>query len=546
MATIAGDGRPDSTRDKAVRIERDYYHRRSPFQRLRWMLVAAAVAVGGAWCAWGGFDPVRHHSPGPVAAVHARWESDCNACHVPFTPVKDGTWLSTPETRAAMDAKCEACHRGPVHHPLQIVAETGSCASCHVDHRGRGADLAVVADTTCVACHGDIVAHRRAVEGIPPAAEVGPITAFDAAGHPPFAALAGDPGRLRFSHAHHMLPGISFAAAGLPEPAGPRAAPPLTYADPRLSEADRTRYRPADAAADALVQLSCSSCHEFAPADGSRVLSATLTAAAPGAYALPIDFQRHCAACHADQLRLLPGSAAAVPHGLAAEPLRRAVEAAVLEESVSGTPAPPPSSPRPLPVAAGEPLVDPAAVALAAKRVAAARGLGEARCGLCHEVVPRDVPAGGAFAAGGVESGSDAWFDVPDPGIPDVWLKKARFDHRPHRAFACRECHAEAYPPPPTDPAAADPLTTALLAGALLDGKARPMIAGLESCTKCHAPAEGGTVEVFPASADAEAAATPLPRGGAGHACVECHGYHGLGPHGLPPPAVAGSPRGRP
>lgn len=547
MAPVNPADRRDTTREKASRIQRDYYLRPSPLQRLRWVLVVTAVAGGAAWCVWGGFDPVRHHTPGPVATAHARWESDCNACHVPFTPVKDGTWLSTAETRAAMDAKCEACHRGPPHHPLEIAAQTGSCASCHIDHRGRGADLSAVADATCVACHGDIAAHRRELEGVSPAPDVGPITAFDAVGHPPFASLAGDPGRLRFSHAHHMLPGISFTAAGLLQPAGPQPSPPLRYDDPRFSAADRARYQPPGASADALVQLSCSSCHEFAPTAGSHVLPAALAAAPPGAYALPVEFGRHCAACHTEQLRLVPGSDAPVPHGLAAEPLRRAVEAVVLEEAVTGGSATPPApAPRPLP-APPEKLVDPAALELARGRVAAARGLGEARCGLCHEVAPVTVPAGGGLAARGADTRFGDWFAVPDPGVPDIWLKKARFDHRPHRAFDCRECHAAAYPPATAEANAADPLTAALLAGAVLDGKTRPMIAGLESCTKCHAPPGGGTVEVLAAAgANAAPAVTTLPRGGAGHDCVECHGYHGLGPHGLPWAAAIAPPRAAP
>ena len=82
---------------------------------------------------------------------------------------------------------------------------------------------------------------------------------------------------------------------------------------------------PVAAAAGDAVQLSCASCHEFAtsaPADAIRQTTARLAASPPGAYPLPVSFERHCASCHAlpydpDQ----PGRS--LPHGLAAEPLRQ-------------------------------------------------------------------------------------------------------------------------------------------------------------------------------------------------------------------------------
>jgi hypothetical protein len=93
--------------------------------------------------------------------------------------------------------------------------------------------------------------------------------------------------------------------------------------------------------------------------------------------------------------------------------------------------------------------------------------------------------------------------------VPAVWLTKARFDHQPHRSFDCRECHAGAYPTAET--------TVAGVAGRPLDNE-RVLIAGLESCVTCHAPA----------GRDSEGRSV----GGVRHDCVECHGYHGLGPHG--------------
>ena len=97
-----------TSRGQVSRIDRSYFHRRNWFQQARWWLIVACLGLGTAWAVWGAFDTRLHYSPGDVAAVHAKWENDCNACHVPLSPIKDNTWLSTAATRQAMDGKCEA------------------------------------------------------------------------------------------------------------------------------------------------------------------------------------------------------------------------------------------------------------------------------------------------------------------------------------------------------------------------------------------------------------------------------------------------------
>lgn len=516
-----------TSREQVSRIDRGYYRRASPLRSWRtWLCVAGLVAAAG-WSAWGWFDGPRHLAPGPVVAAHARWERDCNACHVPFTPIKEDTWLSTDRTRAAMDAKCESCHRSAAHHPLQVAAEVGSCASCHADHRGRGADISRVADRTCTECHADIEKHRLpALAGteaasVAPSAVTMPITRFDDEHHPPFASLAADPGKLKFSHGRHMTAGLVFG--------GPSRDGPLTYA--KLAPGDRARLMPAGAAEMDLVQLSCASCHEFASSQSAgdvRQVSGQLTAAQPGAYALPVSFERHCVACHA-----LPYDPAApertMPHGLDAEATRRFLVTALLEASATGqaaldAPVPPPALP------ANAPPDPPPLATLRDElrgRVDVSRTFTRGVCGKCHEVADARLPAAALLHAAGqaADEGPETWFRVPPVGVPAVWLTKSRFDHVPHRAFDCRHCHAAAYPD-------AAGTTTGAIAVSPLDN-ATVMIAGRESCTGCHGPAgvdaEGRTV------------------GGARFDCVECHGYHGLGPHGgtaphaLVPGVVAGA-----
>jgi hypothetical protein len=512
--------RRETSREHVSRIDRGYYRRASPLRWWRAWLCVAGLVAAAAWSAWGWVDGPRHLAPGPVVAAHARWESDCSACHVPFTPIKKDTWLSTDRTRAVMDAKCEACHRSAAHHPLQVAAEAGSCASCHADHQGRIADISRVADHTCTDCHADIAKHRLAAladteaPAVAPSAVNTPITRFDDEHHPPFASLATDPGKLKFSHGRHMTAGLVFG--------GPSRDGPLTYA--KLSSADRARLMPAGAAENDLVQLSCASCHEFASTSSAvdvREVSTLLTAAKPGAYALPVSFERHCVACHA-----LPYDPAApertMPHGLDAEATRRFLVTALLEASATGQAAlDAPVRPDALP--ANVPPDSPPLATLRDElrgRVNVARTFTRGVCGKCHDVADARLPAAALLHAAGhaADDGPETWFRVPPVGVPAVWLAKSRFDHVAHKSFDCRQCHAAAFPAaagtgvaaPGGAAAAVSPLDNATV-----------MIAGRESCTGCHAPAAvdtaGRTV------------------GGARFDCVECHGYHGLGPHGPAP-----------
>ena len=504
----APDATPRTTsRELVARIDRSYYTRPSVMRTWRGWLGVAGLGLAAGWCVWGILDQPRHHAPGPVVAAHARWERDCQACHIPFAPIKDDTLFTTALTRTAADAKCEACHKAAAHHPLQLAAEVGSCGSCHVDHRGRTADISRVADRTCTACHADIAAHRQRPAGVTetqaPAADHS-ITRFDNEHHPPFASLAKDPGRLRFSHGRHMTAGLEFG--------GPSKAAPLTYA--MLSAADRARLMPADAREADLVQLSCSSCHEFAtggPGNETRLTTTALASAPAGAYPLPVSFERHCVACHA--LPYDPADPAKrLPHGLAPEAMQARLVSSLLEESAAGRAAlDAPLPPRALPANPPGPALPETIRRQVRDQLDKARTFTRGVCGKCHEAVDAPLPVAsllrGPVDPAAVAGDLETWFRVPPVDVPDVWLRKARFNHVPHRGVDCRGCHEAAYPATAAGGAAESPLDNALV-----------MIAGRESCTVCHGPpgvdAAGKTV------------------GGVAFGCVECHGYHGLGPHG--------------
>ena len=556
--SVGSSPQEQSSRTQVSRIDRSYFHRRSRFQRARWWLIFVGVTLGAAWAVWGTFDARLHHAPGDVVAVHAKWENDCNACHVPFSAIKENIWQSTAATRQSMDRKCEACHRGPAHHPLQLTAAAGSCASCHADHHGRGADISRVADQTCTACHADIAAHRLVDAAVPPAAITTPITRFDNEHHPAFASLATDPGRLKFSHGRHMRAGLTFGpqvAARSPDggqngathdgQAAAGAVPTGVWTYAMLAASDRGRYQPAAAAENDFVQLSCASCHEFAsslPPASVRTVSAALAAAPPGAYPLPVEFMQHCAACHslpfegmvntrgpaapgnvgndpADLAMVAPD--AILPHGLDAAGLARFLESRYLQKALAGADAlfDDPLVQRPLPTARAAEATEPRVQSLVNAQVNRALIFTRGTCEKCHELLDASLPdmahlLGAAAPRAGLQP---PWFGVAPTRVPDIWLTKARFNHGPHRSYDCQECHAAAYPDEAGVADGGDGTGASLPVGSPLDNGV-VMIAGRESCTACHASASRDP-------------ATGKPVGGARFDCVECHGYHGLGPH---------------
>jgi len=74
--------------------------------------------------------------PGPLIEGHAKLEKDCMQCHAPFA-------------RQAQTAQCLACHKETAadrqghkgFHGRQAAAAKQECRYCHVDHKGRGADI---------------------------------------------------------------------------------------------------------------------------------------------------------------------------------------------------------------------------------------------------------------------------------------------------------------------------------------------------------------------------------------------------------------------
>ena len=106
---------------------------------LRWMVrwtVGSALVLGAGAASAQGIESVLQ--PGKVIQGHAKWESDCAACHVKFD-------------RKAQDGLCMDCHRdvradvqGKAGYHGRIPRE--ACRNCHTDHKGRTAQI-VALDT---------------------------------------------------------------------------------------------------------------------------------------------------------------------------------------------------------------------------------------------------------------------------------------------------------------------------------------------------------------------------------------------------------------
>ena len=161
----------------------------------RWLLVASGVLL--ALCVVGivGYglfvEPGRFLSSGPLSSAHASFDADCRSCHEPLA-------APSPE-------KCSVCHEklgdelGVYTFASHYVYRSGDfgrigtrsgegpCQSCHVEHRGRNADLVRErTEAECLECHD-----------------------FDSFqdGHPEFEPLrrqSTERSNLTFAHTHHV------------------------------------------------------------------------------------------------------------------------------------------------------------------------------------------------------------------------------------------------------------------------------------------------------------------------------------------------------
>jgi hypothetical protein len=473
---------PESSKRRATRIPLDYFTRPNLWERRKLVMTLLAVLVAAVWWTSGALlgRQAALHAPAPVAAVHQTWNDQCNACHAAFQPVcGDALPTAWQGGTPLADSLCASCHAAPAHQVAEIKTQVPGCASCHHEHRGEDASLVRVADRSCTECHAAIDQHTdpHTLGGRAAREQLANVTRFDKDHHPAFRSARKDPGRIKFSHFQHMMPGVHEH--------GRDDRQPMRLSDIRDPQ-QRERYRRPGQEDDNLVQLECGSCHvpdggDFGLKQVAGMPHSILPARSTGAYMVPITFENQCRACHV--LEYEPRNpASTVLHRQSPEELRRTLRQAYAAEYLAGNPkllevfipsAPLPNQPL-------APEAEQAAQRIKDKAGTAEQYLSQAVCGKCHYGPPADQPGLQPVAAA---------------DLPAVWFTAALFDHRAHRAIDCRVCHAAAY---------ADD------AKASKDAK-DVLVPQIDVCLKCHAPHKGSTTD---------------PQGGARFDCVECHRYH--------------------
>ena len=503
MAKETGEQK-ETGKQRKSRIELGYYKVPDAQSRWRFWLSLLALVAAGGWILiapiWSPGRPrdVRLFqqnllaSKGPLAQPHATWDSTCEACHVPFTPINGSHWApKLGSGTQAGDGNCRTCHRGPEHHKSQRSEDVPSCAECHRDHRGRDASLLAMDDAVCTTCHKDLAKHRA--------------TGFDAdpEHHPPFTppevATGTDEVRIKFNHARHLAKGLTLDTKGIPL---------KTFAN--LDPADRSRYGWTPALSlETPIQLECASCHQLDSEEYAqgleRRLAGLVPPRAPGAAMLPISYENHCRACHPLHFeKNVPGRQ--VRHGLEPRALVDELRQFYAADAVKDDPVmlrrvvpsrPIPGAPVPREVARVQKAVADktlAALKLLFDPAVAAVIRGPDRkpgqppgevggCGECHQLKSSARPLVDLDAASRLE--------VRPVVVRSLWLESAVFNHATHRALECGHCHKGVRES--TD-------------------QTKLLLPGIAQCVDCHAPAgtrDGGG-----------------PLGGAGVACVECHRYH--------------------
>jgi hypothetical protein len=367
-----------------------------------------ALAALPATKAWNAFQP------GAISDKHQRQAIGCFECHAPW------------KGPATVNCGSADCHPRADHQPRQ--AFTPECSDCHFEHRGMRR-LTLVADASCVACHGEL---RVRGSGAPRFARS--VTAFPAA-HADFSVTLAGGGRLA----------VAEAAA--------RRADPGTV---RLNHA--LHLKPNLIGPEGRETLACASCHQPGPGPtGMR----------------PVSFEQHCQRCHRLTFDDARPEKEAV-HGEPRDVYANLVSVYQLDEGRMGSLR---ERRRSIVRRPGSDLGLDVSASVRRQVEAAENHVYRTACVKCHAVNLDTQPVP----------------EVARARIQGEWLPYSHFDHGKHletqiRRLTCEACHAGA----PQSSATADVLLPGIASCGGCHGEGRPpgeaeLRSARNDCRECHA-----------------------------------------------------------
>ncbi|MGN6544262.1 MAG: cytochrome c3 family protein [Aureliella sp.] len=505
-------------KERAGRIDLDYYRRRTWLSMFRGIAAATGLIVAILYGAWvlvprernaipGSSIVASNLSTGPLALVHAHLQNDCQKCHSEQLGVAlahDAWQANAADRLQLLQTKCQDCHRVDGHATAMLAREEldRDCARCHREHSGKATLLAKVENRVCTNCHGNLKGACR--EGVQTQlrAEVADFSiqshsisapamaasdgkpADGSAAAATFRSLLKDRGRVRFDHAQHILPGQV-------DP-GSKGGFQLSM----LSPAQRQVYARSGQAESDLVQLKCSSCHvPYAIQEPQRT---SAIAREEGRFYAPINFEKHCAACHQMNFAGQTPDELPLPHVAQREEFARLLSAKQFAGARGGKVTMPGDE------AFRAQETEPSAGAHRAiefdrEGVDAAVDAVFMRCRQCHAEEDTQHEAIAQALAGTLE-----------PLIPRCWLQRGYFDHAAHAHITrCAYCH---------------PMPTGV--GPPNDNNV-VMIKGPESCVPCHRAVDAEAPPEFATEAKRiEALGQEDQPTWASNECITCHRYH--------------------
>ncbi len=116
----------ETGKQRAARIPLDYFKHSDAMSRWKFYLSVTALALAVLYLGSGfllGQRSESRYSHGPVHAVHQAWESQCEVCHVPFSPIKHDNWLVAWSSPNQARARTLGANRATPGRPIMRANE---------------------------------------------------------------------------------------------------------------------------------------------------------------------------------------------------------------------------------------------------------------------------------------------------------------------------------------------------------------------------------------------------------------------------------------